>query len=34
LAHVAKHLKPESPVFIDDLDRANPQSMEAEADAM
>lgn len=34
LAHVAKHLTPESPVFIDDLDRANPQSVEAEADAM
>lgn len=34
LAHVAKHLKSESPVFIDDLDRANPESVEAEADAM
>jgi HTH-type transcriptional regulator/antitoxin HigA len=34
LAHVAKHLKPESPVFIDDLDRTNPESVEAEADAM
>jgi HTH-type transcriptional regulator/antitoxin HigA len=34
LAHVAKHLKPESPVFIDDLDRTNPQSVEEEADAM
>lgn len=34
LAHVAKHLKPETPVFIDDLDRANPQSVEEEADAM
>lgn len=34
LAHVAKHLTPESPVFIDDLDRVNPQRVEAEADAM
>lgn len=34
LAHVARHLKPEAPVFIDDLDRANPQRVEAEADAM
>lgn len=34
LAHVAKHLKPETPVFIDDLDRANPQRVEEEADAM
>lgn len=34
LAHVAKHLTPESPVFIDDLDRTNPQSDEEEADAM
>lgn len=34
LAHVAQHLKPESPVFIDDLDRTNPQSIEAEADAI
>ena len=34
LAHVAKHLTPESPVFIDDLDRSNPQEVEAEADAM
>lgn len=34
LSHVANHLKPESPVFIDDLDRTNPQSVEAEADAM
>lgn len=34
LAHVAKHLKPETPVFIDDLDRANPQKVEEEADAM
>lgn len=34
LAHVAMHLKPEAPVFIDDLDRANPESVEAAADAM
>lgn len=34
LAHVAKHLKPETPVFIDDLDRTNQQSVESEADAM
>jgi HTH-type transcriptional regulator / antitoxin HigA len=34
LAHVAKHLKPETPVFIDDLDRANLQTVEGEADAM
>ena len=34
LAHVAKHLNPESPVFIDDLDRTNPSSIEAEADAI
>lgn len=34
LAHVAKHLNPENPVFIDDLDRTNPQSVEEEADAM
>jgi len=34
LAHVAKHLTPESPVFIDDLDRSNPEKVEAEADAM
>lgn len=34
LAHVAKHLKPESPLFIDDLDRANVEKVEAEADAM
>ncbi len=34
LAHVAKHLTAEAPVFIDDLDRSNPQKVEAEADAM
>jgi len=34
LAHVAMHLKPETPVFVDDLDRTNPQSVETEADAM
>lgn len=34
LAHVAKHLKPETPVFIDDLDRTNVQTVEGEADAM
>ena len=34
LAHVAKHLKPETPLYIDDLDRTNPQSVEEEADAM
>jgi HTH-type transcriptional regulator / antitoxin HigA len=34
LAHVAKHLKPETPVFIDDLDRTNLQTVESEADAM
>ena len=34
LAHVALHLKPESPVFIDDLDRKNSHSIEAEADEM
>lgn len=34
LAHVALHLNPESPVFIDDLDRTNPESVEAEADEM
>ena len=34
LAHVAKHLTPESSVFIDDQDRSNPQEVEAEADAM
>ena len=34
LAHVAMHLTPESPVFMDDLDRSNPQEAEAQADAM
>lgn len=34
LAHVALHLSPTSPVFIDDLDRSTEQSVEAEADAM
>ncbi len=34
LAHVALHLAPETPVFIDDLDRANQQQIETEADAM
>lgn len=34
LAHVALHLKLESPVFIDDLDRTNPESVETEADEM
>lgn len=34
LAHVAKHLTAEAPVFIDDLDRSNSEKVEAEADAM
>jgi HTH-type transcriptional regulator/antitoxin HigA len=34
LAHVAKHLSDESPVFIDDLDRPNPEHVESEADEM
>lgn len=34
LAHVALHLKPESPVFIDDLERTNPHRVETEADQM
>jgi HTH-type transcriptional regulator/antitoxin HigA len=34
LAHVAKHLSPESPVFMDDLDRKDQQDVEAQADAM
>lgn len=34
LAHVAKDLNPENPVFIDDLDRTNAHSIETEADAM
>jgi HTH-type transcriptional regulator/antitoxin HigA len=28
------HLTPSPPVFIDDLDRSNPEKVEAEADAM
>lgn len=34
LAHVAMHLKPESPVFIDDLEHPNQHIVEEEADAM
>jgi HTH-type transcriptional regulator/antitoxin HigA len=34
LAHVALHLKLESPLFIDDLDGKNSHSVEAEADEM
>jgi HTH-type transcriptional regulator/antitoxin HigA len=34
LAHVAKHLTSESSMFIDDLDRSNPEKVETEADAM
>jgi HTH-type transcriptional regulator/antitoxin HigA len=34
LAHVAKHLNSENPVFIDDLDRPNHECIESEADAM
>ncbi|TDR45696.1 HTH-type transcriptional regulator/antitoxin HigA [Tahibacter aquaticus] len=34
LAHVAQHLNPELPVFVDDLERTNSQSVESEADAM
>jgi len=34
LAHVAKHLSPESPVFLDDLDRKDHQAVEAQADTM
>ena len=34
LAHVAKHLSDASPVFIDDLDRPNPEHVESEADEM
>ncbi|MDQ2823697.1 MAG: ImmA/IrrE family metallo-endopeptidase, partial [Pseudomonadota bacterium] len=34
LAHVAKDLNPENPVFIDDLDRKNAHSVETEADAI
>lgn len=32
LAHVAKHLSEVSPVFVDDLDRPNPENIEREAD--
>jgi HTH-type transcriptional regulator/antitoxin HigA len=34
LAHVARHLTPESPVFIDDLEHSTPEKVEAEADAI
>lgn len=34
LAHVAKHLNENNPVFIDDLDRPNHERIEGEADAM
>ena len=34
LAHVAKHLSNDAPVFIDDLDRTNTERIEADADAM
>ena len=34
LVHVAKHLNDENPVFIDDLDRPNPEHIENEADEM
>lgn len=34
LAHVAKHLNPENPVFLDDLERENAELVEAEADQM
>jgi HTH-type transcriptional regulator/antitoxin HigA len=34
LAHVAKHLSDSNPVFIDDLDRPNPEHIESEADEM
>jgi len=34
LAHVATHLTPESPVFIDDLEHSTPEKVEAEADAI
>ena len=34
LAHVAKHLNPENPVFMDDLDRSSHQGIESEADEM
>jgi HTH-type transcriptional regulator / antitoxin HigA len=34
LAHVALHLNDENPVFIDDLDRPNPEQIETDADKM
>lgn len=34
LAHVAKHLTAETPVFIDDLEHPGNQALEAEADAI
>ena len=34
VAHVALHLTPATPVFIDDLDRENPERAEREADGM
>lgn len=34
LAHVAMHLKPESPIFIDDLEHLNQHIVEKEADTM
>jgi HTH-type transcriptional regulator / antitoxin HigA len=34
LAHVAMHLNNENPLFIDDLDRPNPEQIETEADEM
>ncbi len=34
LAHVAKHLSDACPVFLDDLDRPNPEHIENEADEM
>jgi len=34
LAHVAKHLSPKSPVFMDDLDHKDHQEVQAQADAM
>ena len=34
VAHVALHLTPATPVFIDDLDRGNSELIEEEADAM
>jgi HTH-type transcriptional regulator/antitoxin HigA len=34
LAHVAKHLSDANPIFIDDLDKPNPEHIETEADEM